>query len=129
MQKHVIYRADIKAPNQPDMSYIGLADTTFKERWRNHDSSFKHPSRRKKTTLAGHYWNLRDKGIDAKDIEINWNIIQHALPYQCGTRRCDLCLSEKLQISLGDKSKLLNDRSEVISPCYHRPKFLYSNLK
>lgn len=129
MQKHVIYRADIKAPNHPEKFYIGLADTTFKERWRNHDTSFNHSQKRTSTALAGYFWKLRDEGVEKKDISIKFSIIQHAIPYMCGTRRCDLCLSEKLQISLGDDAKILNSKSEVVSPCYHRPKYLYSNLK
>ena len=31
--------------------------------------------------------------------KINWKIIQHATPYQCGSKTCNLCLSEKLNIS------------------------------
>ena len=128
LQKHVIYRADIKAPNNPEMSYVGLADTTFKERWRNHDTSFKYPDKRKVTALAGHWWKLRDAGVLAKDITVKWSIVQQALPYKCGTRRCDLCLSEKLHISTLDRRKKLNDKSEVVSDCRHRPKYLFSNF-
>ena len=34
--------------------------------------------------------------------EIRWKIIQHITPYQCGSKTCNLCLSEKLLIFQAD---------------------------
>ena len=55
--------------------------------------------------------------------EIKWEIAKKSTPYKCGTRRCDLCLTEKLLIATADTSNLLNKRSELISTCRHKNKF------
>ena len=39
----------------------------------------------------------------------------YATPFKCGTRRCDLCLTEKYVIARADKDHLLSKGSEVIS--------------
>ena len=59
--------------------------------------------------------------------EIKWEIARRSTPYKCGTRQCDLCLSEKLLIASSDPSSLLNKHSELISSCRHRSKFRCSN--
>ena len=52
----------------------------------------------------------------------------HATPYKCDTRRCDLCLTEKYVIT-PDREHLLNMRTETISKCHHRNKYLRKNVK
>ena len=53
----------------------------------------------------------------------------YAKPYKCGTRRCDLCLTEKCVIASADQEHLLNKRTEIISECRHRNKYLIKNVK
>ena len=65
-------------------------------------------------------WKLKQSGLLP---EIRWKIVQHATPYKCGSKTCNLCLSEKLQIFQADPNKLLNKRSELVSKCRHRSKF------
>ena len=55
--------------------------------------------------------------------------ILYAAPYKCGTRRCDLCLTEKYVIARADQEYLLNKRTEVISKCCHRNKYLVKYVK
>ena len=50
-------------------------------------------------------------------------------PYQSGSKRCDLYLSEKLTIICADPVTLLNKRTELISKCLHKNKFLLANIK
>ena len=38
----------------------------------------------------------------------------YATSYKCGTRHCDLCLTEKYVIALADQEHLLNKRTEII---------------
>ena len=40
--------------------------------------------------------------------------------YVCGSRKCDLCICEKLLIARGDPYVLLNKRDELVSKCRHR---------
>ena len=67
-------------------------------------------------------WDLQHQHLD---YEVQWSIAQRAAPYKCGTRQCDVCLSEKMVIALVDPSTLLNKRAEIVSTCRHRAKFLY----
>ena len=53
----------------------------------------------------------------------------YATPYKCGTRRCDLCLTEKYVIAHADQEHLLNKRTEIISKCRHRNKYLIKYVK
>ena len=46
------------------------------------------------------------------NFNIIWSIAAKASPYACGTRKCDLCLTEKLLIAKSDPGKMLNTRAE-----------------
>ena len=119
----IVYKATVSvpaAPAEPTMVYYGLTEWDFKTRYNNHKSSFKHATKRHDTELAKHMWALKDRGLTG---EITWEIAKRSTPYKCGTRRCDLCLSEKLLIATADTSNLLNKRSELISTCRHKNKF------
>ena len=69
--------------------------------------------------------------IKEENIEYNlqWSIKAYASPYKCVTRKCDMCLTEKMTIARSDSKKLLNTRTEFVSKCRHRNKFLLSNIK
>ena len=78
------------------------------------------------TELSKHIWKLKEEGVEDAESRIKWEIVQRAVPYKCGTRKCDLCLSEKLVIATADPNNMLNTRSELVSKCRHRNKY---NLK
>ena len=59
----------------------------------------------KKTELSKYVWELKDKG---EDFTIKWSVAAKASPYICGSKRCDLCLTEKLLIAKADPRTLLN---------------------
>ena len=69
---------------------------------------------------------MKEKG---DNFEIKWDIVRHAIPYKCGTRKCDLCLTEKLLILQGNETNMINKRSEIISKCRHGNKFKLKNMK
>ena len=71
-------------------------------------------SKRNTTELPKYYLELRDKGVDKTNIKVVWNIERQAYKYKCGTRRCDLCLTEKPVMALADKSTMPNKRSEIV---------------
>ena len=56
--------------------------------------------------------------------EITWRIIRKCLPYNYNSRKCDLCLNEKLEIALYKGQNLLNKKTELISKCRHQNKFM-----
>ena len=68
------------------------------------------------------YQKLKDHGLDNN---LSREIHKKALPYQC----CDLCLSENFSIICTDPGSLLNKRTELISKCRHRNKFLLASVK
>ena len=41
---------------------------------------------------------------------------------------CPLCVLEKLYILNGDKEKMINSRSELMSKCIHKNAFLLENM-
>ena len=66
-------------------------------------------------------------GIERKWRELhNW-LVKH--PYLCGTRKCYLCLCEKLKIPTANSASLLNKRDELVSKCRHMTKFTLKCFK
>ena len=63
------------------------------------------------------------------DFHLKWEIAAFTSPYKCGTRRCDLFLTEKLFIVRADPLILLNKRTELISKCRHKTKFTLAKVK
>ena len=107
------------------MVYYGFAETTFKARYYNHTCTFNNSAKRTKTGLSSYIWKLKDLGLEPS---IEWEIHKRALAYKCGSKRCDLCLTEKLAIAQADPTTSLNKRSELVSSCRHRAKFRCGTL-
>ena len=53
------------------------------------------------TQLTKYIWRLSKDKIQYK---IKWNNPTYASPYKCGSRRCDLCLTEKFKTTSEDLS-------------------------
>ena len=53
----------------------------------------------------------------------------YATPYKCSARRCNLCLTEKYVTARAYQEQLLKKRTEIISKCRHRSKYLKKNAK
>ena len=115
----VVYKASLKT-DETDKFYYGSCETSFKLQYNNHNQSFKDSRKINSIKLSKAVWKLKQLGLSP---EIRWKIVQHATPYQCGSKTCNLCLSEKLQIFQADPNKLLNKRLELVSKCRHRSKF------
>ena len=87
--------------------------------------SFRHEKYENQTELSKYIWNLKREG---KIFRVKWDILRRAPAYSNLSKRCDLCLAEKLMIITADKSRMLNKRSEIISKCWHQNKFYLSNF-
>ena len=129
----IIYKADVKSEGQQNF-YYGLCETEFKARYNNHTCSFRNKTIKKsknpnkKNTgcrLKKHIWELKDA---KKDYSISWSIEAKSKPYTCGSKNCALCAKEKLCIALAPRKGLLNKRTEIISSCPHKWKFLLKNI-
>ena len=97
-----------------------LAKKTFKERYHNHTASFRNKNKVKSTELSKYIWEVKNSTINY-DLELS--IACKAHPYTGGTRKCDLCLTEKLAIMKADPGSLLNTRDEFVSKSRHMNKF------
>ena len=86
-----------------------------------HTKSFRHQKHRNETELSKLIWRLKDEN---KDYTLSWSIAKRSSPYRLGSKRCDLCLTEKVAIIRANPKGLLNKRTELISKCRHRNKFL-----
>ena len=60
--QNMIYQAKVTTPTSRE-TYIGLCDTTFKLRYRNHVCSFKNERYKHATELSKYIWSLKDKSI------------------------------------------------------------------
>lgn len=125
LERCLVYQATVKTSVATKI-YIGCTEATFKTRYANHVKSFKHRSYSKETELSKYIWKLIDQN---EQFEVAWKIITKTSPYTSGTRKCDLCITEKMHIASADPTTLLNTRAEIVSKCRHRNKFLLKNVK
>ncbi len=68
--------------------YIGMTASTFKERYRNHIKSFNQKT----------YSNDTEYSIQDISTYSNLAVLKHSISYTGGSKRCNLCLEEKLCI-------------------------------
>ena len=113
-----------RSSNQPtykEKKYFGIAEESFKGRLYNHNLSFRNDLYKNNTELSKELWQTKMKNYTP---EITWRIIRKCLPYNYNSRKCDLCLNEKLEIALYKGQNLLNKKTELISKCRHQNKFM-----
>ena len=120
LTSQLIYQADVT------FNYLGLAETTFKERYSNRKSSFNNENIKNSTELSKYVWSLRENN---KIPSIKWKIVKIVYS-KAKSSFCKLCLTEKLFIlnALGD-DKCLNKKTEFINKCCHQNKLLLKNVK
>ena len=125
LQSSIIYQATVKRnDNNATETYIGLTENDFKTRFRNHTSSFRHAKHRNSTEPSKYIWSLKDNNIDHS---VSWRIISSCSSYNSSSKRCNLCLKEKLLIICRPDLSSLNKRNELVSSCRHRNKALLCN--
>ena len=81
----------VSVPSKPDKKYFVVAETSLKDRFRNHTRDFCHKKYVNSTELSKYMWKLKDEKTTPS---IKWNImsIVHGIPKGCV---CKLCLTEK----------------------------------
>ena len=129
LQPAITYRATVNAGDaRLEKLYTGATEPPWKERYRNHNCSFEKPYRRSESSLSKYVWKLKDNGFTPN---VSWSIDTKSFPYRCGTRKCDLCLTEKLAIlrNAHEKKNTLNTRSEIMNKCRHTIKFKLSSVR
>lgn len=121
----IVYKAVIQTQNET-LTYFGASEGEFKTRYNNHKKSFKNVRYKTETELSKKIWALKDNSME---YNLSWSIEARAFPYSCGARRCDLCITEKACIIRANANGLLNKRTELLSKCRHRNKYLIGKSK
>ena len=124
LQSNVIYQATATTATTTE-TYVGLA-TNFKERYRNHQSSFRRSNRRNETELSKYIWTLQDS---KKPFQIKWKVLKKCKPYSNISKKCNLCLYEKFIIICKKELCSLNRRNELASSCPHRNRYVLQNSR
>ena len=124
MTEEVVYEATVTAPGVEEKRYFGSAATSLKLRVNNHKCDFRNRGRQHSTTLSTHVWSLKDQGLEP---EVRYRIVARAKAYSPVTRRCGLCVAEKLAIAKGDPRFMLNKRSEIAGKCRHKNKHVLAS--
>ena len=133
MLKNIVYKATITTEPEEEQKpketkyYIGIAQTTFKDRLGNHTSSCTNEEYKNNTSLSAYIWKLKKEKMKYK---INWEIITRAPSCKNLNSTCYLCIQEKIAIqNFSPKEHLLNRRSEIAVKCRHKSKFLLKTWK
>ena len=74
LTSQIVYQADVTNDTEDTYKYyLGFVETTFKDRYRNHISSFNNEQNRNNTELSKYLWSLKN------DITliINWKIMKY----------------------------------------------------
>ena len=120
LSENTLYQADISSKKFQTKIYHGISETKFKTRFSNHKKSFNHEKHKNDTQLSNELWNIK---ASKKEPVLVWKILGQYQPYNVNTKRCLLCLNEKLQIAIYRGNIMLNKRTEIISKCRHKNKY------
>ena len=104
--ENVVYQATIQSEND-EQTYVGLTSTSFKVRWSNHKTAFKHEKHRNDTTLAQHIWELQESDLN---YTITWKFLGRAKPFSPVSGVCNLCTLEKWHILFTPNLAKLNKK-------------------
>ena len=127
LSKNVLYEGTVTSSivNYGEKKYKGITYNQFKVRLGNHEKDFRDAKYKNETELSKEIWRIKEKG---EEYRIKWRIVSQHPPYNPSTKRCLLCLNEKLEILEEDGPQLLNKRSEIISKCRHQEKHLLKDI-
>ena len=124
LTENIVYKAAVSTETE-SRTYYGSSED-FKLRYNNQTKSFRNQQYANDTVLSKHIWELKNTNTP---YNITWSIAAYASAYQIGSRRCGLCITEKYVIARAKQKNLLNRRTEIISKCRHRNKYLLKNIK
>ena len=121
--RSVVYKCDVTTTNnntEITKAYYGLTSREFKQRYYEHRQAFNKEKSPRATELSNYVWKLKNQG---KEFTLNWSIKAKAPTFKSGSKRCQLCLKEKVAIALEEPGTLLNSRTELLSKCVHKKDF------
>ena len=124
----VVYKGEVSTTSSPNKIYIGLTEGPWKARHAVHKTSFKDPLYTSRTSITDYVWQVKNQKHEIPTIK--WTIEKTAPAYNNISKKCLLCLEEKMSIiEYPDQRNVLNKRSELVNKCLHQNKFLLKNYK
>ena len=82
--------------------------------------SFNHRNCKSDTELSNRFWTIIDNN---RNTNTTWKILRRHQAYNTSTKRCSLCLNEKLKLALHRTNTMLNKQTEILNKCRHRNKY------
>ena len=122
---NLVYQVDVMTENSPTMTYYGQTSRQFKKRWIEHKHAIANKESPHATALSNYIHKLKNQ---KKDYEIKCSVKSRAAAYKNGSKRCILCIKEKVAIALHDPKTLLNAKSELLHKCIHAAKHELKNV-
>ena len=123
LSQSVVYQCTVHH-DDTTQSYVGVTANTFKSRYNAHKSSFNNKHIGHSTSLSKYIWDLKAKNTN---LRLKWRILTSASAYCNTTKRCNLCIQEKLYILYKPLLASLNKRSELFSSCRHISKYILAS--
>jgi hypothetical protein len=125
LSENTLYAGTITSnlPAYEEKEYAGLSEPPWKQRHANHVYEFNHREHQR-CEISKEVWRIKDLG---GDFNIEWRILGHAPAYNPTSKKCSLCIAEKVYIA-ENLDHLINKRDELISKCRHRRKFALEHL-
>ena len=93
--------------------YIGITESTIKQRIYNHKLSFSNRNYSTDTCLSTHIWHQKDMNISPT---ITWEILKLAHVYSKKTKKCLRCLHEKLAVITHPSQNTLLNKNKKFYP-------------
>ena len=119
--QNVIYKCTVSATQTfKQRVYLGIAKANWKQRFSKKSI--------RTTALSSYLWDLKENHNQIP--KLTWSIVRFAPGYLNISKRCLLCLHEKLLIlNYHNPAELLNKRSKLMAKCCHENKFLQINYQ
>ena len=109
----IIYKCTALSPDKPNKVYLETDEGEFKKRFYNHRKLFNNEGSANDTTLSNYIWKLKETSNSSPTLV--WSIAKKVPPYSNISKKCLLCLHEKLEIiNYSRPEELLNKRPDLI---------------
>ena len=124
---NLIYRADAEINANKDIKiYFGIAETSFKAQFGNHNKDFNNEQYKESTDLSKCMWSLKEYQVMSR---IRRSVVEKVYG-KTKINFCPLCLAEKVYlIEHFNDNRLFNKRNEFISGCRHQVKLSLKSFK
>ena len=111
--QNVIYKCTVSATQTfKQRVYLGIAERNWKKILYNHRQSFKDKKHKNDTALSSYLWDLKKNHNQIP--KFTWSVVRFSPGYSNISKRCLLCLHEKLLIlNYHNPAELSNERSKI----------------